>query len=428
MQDSDCEDNSLDGMSDIMCGENFNTLKKVPHWMDLSDCKRCISIEPPLEFQDKPNILLYKDLADKLVPKIVKEGIMFYCTTFANSIVQYPSQDMMLSYWTSEFLPFGNPPNSTHSLVQSRLSSSHNSLSVPAACKVDDSTFITQAVSHDTLVGGQISDIYNVPFDSDMYAVPADVVRQPSRPKRIQQHKKKRRNTSSCNDFDDCIKQSRQSSVKKYYINYVNCNRTKRHSVAGSSGNGPAEPLHMTLQEVHSYLQTLYSSSSDSSVHTSKVVKKRESAIVTDNNVVNSNALPSQKIKKNTFLINVRNKHVKDTDNISKEQSSAVKCNKTKKSVRISSLKQTLCNIFRFRRFISPEKKKNNEEALMDKENYKPITNRALPPVPAKKQDVEEQGVDFTTSIQKVKDVSCFSQWSTQNFGGTRDVFLSFFN
>uniref|UniRef100_A0A6P7GHC8 Uncharacterized protein LOC114342618 n=1 Tax=Diabrotica virgifera virgifera TaxID=50390 RepID=A0A6P7GHC8_DIAVI len=86
--------------------------------------------------------------------------------------------------------------SSRNSLGSSRLSSSHNSLSIPTTQKVDDSTFITQAVSHDTLSSNQISDLYNVPFDSDIYAVPIDVVKPPLKPKRAQLQRKRRRNTA----------------------------------------------------------------------------------------------------------------------------------------------------------------------------------------------------------------------------------------
>lgn len=461
LQDSDCEDkslsqaDSLDGMSDIMCGENFNTLKKGPHWIDLSECKHTTPIDPPPEFQDKPNILLYEALANKLIPKVINEGIHIYCKTYVkcmkltanNSPVQYSGHPVLTSYWTSEFLPFGSPPSTRRALVTSRLSSSHNSLSVPSARKVDDSSFITQAVSHDTLVSSQISDIYNVPFDSDIYAVPVDVVRQPSKHKRNQQHKKRRRNTSSCcHELDDRIKQARQSSVRRYYINYVKCNQflesreaiTKRHSVAGSSAHVDGEPIHMTLQEVRHYLQTLYSSSSDSSVHKDKDLKNKDAIIVANNNNNNNNnnnkysmdnkillssntkntrynsAHATSKFKKNTFLINIKNKRVKDPcEGINKEQISLSKSNKPKKTTpRMSSLKQTLCNIFKFRRFMSPDRKKTTEDAeygenivVVDKEARKPIINRALPPLPSKTEE-EEQGLDFTTSIQKVKDVS----------------------
>lgn len=66
-------------------------------------------------------------------------------------------------------------PNSRNS---SRLSSSHNSLATTGASnKVDDTTFITQAMSHDPLMSRQsILDFYNVPLDSDIYALPVDVV------------------------------------------------------------------------------------------------------------------------------------------------------------------------------------------------------------------------------------------------------------
>lgn len=69
-------------------------------------------------------------------------------------------------------------PSSRSSLGgSSRLSSSHNSLTVAYTRQVDDSTFIKQAVSHDTLSSNQISDLYNVPFDSDVYSLPVDVVK-----------------------------------------------------------------------------------------------------------------------------------------------------------------------------------------------------------------------------------------------------------
>lgn len=441
MNYSDCDvkslsqADSLDGMSDIMHSENFNTLKKGPHCNDSSDYKLSMPIEPPFQFQDKPNLLLYKNLADSLIPKIISEGIRNYCrmVTKHSTPLQSSSQQVM-SYWTSDFLQFGSPPSSSRSLVSSRLSSSHNSLSVPTAQKVDDSSFITQAVSHDVLVGGPISDMYNVPFDSDMYAVPVDVIKQPFRPKRIQQHKRRRRNTSCCHEFDDRMKQYRQYNAKKYYINYVQCNHilnsreaiAKRHSVAASSASVDVEPVQMTLQQVRHYLQTLYSSSSDSSLHLDKDNRSKNSLVVTNNNKYSDNNIiiscngknerynsnnSSPKFKKSAFLINLRNKRVKDScDLMNKEQISLNKTNnKTKKSPRMSTLKQTLCNIFRFKKIVSPNTKKQIdsdnyvENVLADQESHRTITNRALPPLPYNSNE-GEQGMDFPTSIQKVKD------------------------
>lgn len=62
----------------------------------------------------------------------------------------------------------------------------------------------------------QISDLYNVPFDSDVYAVPVDVVKPPVKPKRAQQLKKRRRNTAcGCRDLE--VRQCRYMSSKKNY-------------------------------------------------------------------------------------------------------------------------------------------------------------------------------------------------------------------
>lgn len=430
MNYSDCDvkslsqADSLDGMSDLTHTENFNTLKKGPNWNDPHECRISIPIDPPFQFQDKPNLLLYRNLADALIPNIINEGIRNYCKTIKKLHI---SSQHVMSYWT-----FGSPPSSSRSLVSSRLSSSHNSLSVPNAQKVDDSSFITQAVSHDVLVSGPISDIYNVPFDSDMYAVPVDVIKQPFQPKRILQHKKRRRNTSCCHELDDRIKQYRQYNAKKYYVNYVQCNHildgrdaiTKRHSVAGSSANVDVEPVHMTLQQVRRYLQTLYSSSSDSSIHIDKE-NRNKNLLVTNNNKYSDNKIliscngkngryntsSSPKFKKNAFLMNIKNKRVKDScDLISKDQISVSKANnKSKKpSARMSTLKQTLCNIFRFKKIVPNDTKKPDgdnyvENVVSIQENSKPITNRALPPLPFKAIG-DEQGLDFSTSIQKVKD------------------------
>uniref|UniRef100_A0A8D8E8B8 Suppressor of cytokine signaling 7 n=2 Tax=Culex pipiens TaxID=7175 RepID=A0A8D8E8B8_CULPI len=60
--------------------------------------------------------------------------------------------------------------------LHKRFSSSHNSLSDSACKKIDDSIFITQAMSHDELDDNKILDFYNVPLDSDVYSAPVDFV------------------------------------------------------------------------------------------------------------------------------------------------------------------------------------------------------------------------------------------------------------
>lgn len=183
----------------------------------------------------------------------------------------------------------GNRPNSRNSL-NSRLSSSHNSLSVSNANKADDSIFITQAMSHDALLTREISDFYNVPIDSDIYAFPIDMIKPPpdakdtiiskykdsiksnqkNRLKYSRNNKRrKRNNNNNINNLnnnntstDDNI-----SGIDKLEIDNKSktkaANKTaaddKRHSVP----ENPIEPLHMTLDEVKQFYHTLYSDAKD---------------------------------------------------------------------------------------------------------------------------------------------------------------------
>ncbi|XP_049818891.1 uncharacterized protein LOC109594116 isoform X2 [Aethina tumida] len=433
-------------MSDIMCGENFNTLKKGPNWTDFTTKHSASPIEPPPEFQDKPKTAspVIEFFCERLSNQIFCKALCEYRDTELRKLRLFTQFHRPLHhllsrpYWTPEFIPFSpchhiGRPSSRSSLGSSRLSSSHNSLSVPTAHRVDDSTFITQAVSHDTLSSNQISDLYNVPFDSDMYAVPIDVVKPPLRPKR-NQHKKRRRNTSSgCRELE--VRQCRLITGKKTAIRaekyqWSTVQDTKRHSVAGTSAP-QGEPIHMTLQEVRQYLQTLYSSSSDSSEPKEKIYKPKPSILVTNNNKYpldniimskENTASPNNRTKKSTFLINIKNKKVKDScDNVGKQMSMSPtkKEEKRKKTpTRLFSLKQTLCNMFRFRRFLSPEHVKADRGTdVQEKLSYgssgnllddvhNNLSSRALPPLPAKEGAVvcEDKTFDFATNIQRVKD------------------------
>lgn len=191
----------------------------------------------------------------------------------------------------------------------------------------------------------------------------------------------------------------------------------------------------MTLQEVRHYLQTLYSSSSDSSDHKERSSCRPKHPLIvaenkyateqnstprdTTNCVVNTNG----RTKKSTFLINIKNKKVKDScdNNVGKQIniSQTSKTDKRKKTpAKLFSFKQTLCNMFRFKRFLSPEHVKCDVSDVQEKTNYisnsslaeethNNISNRALPPLPFKEEEKaeDEQILDFATSIQRVKDV-----------------------
>lgn len=474
-QNSDFEDkslsqtDSLDDMSDIMYGENFNTLKKGPNWNDISSSKHTLAIEPPPEFQDKPNQLVpikrqsnskklphwLNDYANELMLIVIKDAMEIYCQIITNrnqlyyKCFSHQKQIFVMprTFLTSDWLLFSPihnnaRPSSRNSLGSSRLSCSHNSLSVPSTCKVDDSNFITQAVSHDTLTSNQISDLYNVPFDSDMYAVPVDVVKPPLKPKRNHQQKTRRRNTCFNNE-SHC-----STTTKPHKSNTASSGSVskKRHSVAGSSVKHVEEPIHMTLQEVRQYLQTLYSSSSDSSEHRNQDKQKlksnapekptsnykyKETVSIQGGKIIctndDNNTLSYRcKNKKNTFAITNKNNNKKSKDsicelnrkrNISNNNNEERRCPVRSFS---SSLKQTLCNLFRFRRFVSGSNSSSKYTSSKDSESAYggsinisedgrrgPLASRALPPLPSENRSSNQpKTMDFATSIEKVKDVS----------------------
>ncbi|KAM7347335.1 suppressor of Cytokine Signaling at 16D isoform 1-T6 [Cochliomyia hominivorax] len=189
-----------------------------------------------------------------------------------------------------------NRPNSRNSL-NSRLSSSHNSLSVSSANKPDDSIFITQAMSHDALLTREISDFYNVPIDSDIYALPVDMIRSEkegfkrnhrhhtsecvphetkemvvdtscnkhniakchhqTKSSRKNRNKRKKRTTSNCMDNSECSDQAPShistNTTSRYTTTFISTS-----SIQGDSNN-ISEPLHMTLDEVKQFYHTLYS-------------------------------------------------------------------------------------------------------------------------------------------------------------------------
>lgn len=189
-----------------------------------------------------------------------------------------------------------NRPNSRNSL-NSRLSSSHNSLSVSSANKPDDSIFITQAMSHDALLTREISDFYNVPIDSDIYALPVDMIRSEkerfkhnhrhhtsecvahetkeialhsscnkhniakchhqTKSNRKNRNKRKKRSTSNCIDNAECSDQApthiSTSTASRYTATFISTS-----SIQDDTTN-ISEPLHMTLDEVKQFYHTLYS-------------------------------------------------------------------------------------------------------------------------------------------------------------------------
>lgn len=341
-------------------------------------------------------------------------------------------------------------PSSRNSL-SSRLSSSHNSL--VTQFQTDDSSFITQAISHDTLSAktSDITDMYNVPFDSDIYAVPIDMVR-PSHSNLKHKGKKnlrsnKKRVKSSSQTITQSVSQDRShkawkesSSTSKSKEN----SKTKRHSLPGSSvkksTDSDTDSLHLTLREMRKYLHTLYSSSSDSesrnavalvnnndttSKHTDKNLSGKIFAIQNSESMKNlesnNNNQKINKIKNKKNKENTCPKEVTDDKNGSKKEAPKLtpklaKETKIKNSpVRILSitLRQSFCNLFRWRRH-TPAEGTQVEEVTCSDTTAPAAVRRALPPLPQSPRTTrraaneEEKIRDFATSIQKVKDVCIF--------------------
>lgn len=348
----------------------------------------------------------------------------------------------------------GNRPSSRNSL-SSRLSSSHNSL--VTQFQADDSSFITQAISHDTLTAktSDITDMYNVPFDSDIYAVPIDMVR-PSQSNMRNKVKKPPRNnkkrgkstlpTTAANNFPiDKTHKPKENNRHKDIKN-------KRHSLPSSSckkgtGDSDTDSLHLTLREMRKYLHTLYSSSSDSEcratinkknnpivtnvgIHTKHTSKDTSTTVfLKESNDITETNNNHRKANKNSFGINVKNK--KHKENIPKDM---IELDKNEKAVKKSitnqnqkvkmspvrilsiNLKQSFCNLFRWRRHPVVENTTDVEKVNSNKEESPPAAvRRALPPLPppphmhqgTRRTTTDEDTVmDFATSIQKVKDVS----------------------
>ncbi|KAJ8737254.1 hypothetical protein PYW07_000525 [Mythimna separata] len=470
LQESDFDEKSLSlcestETSERMCGDFFNTVKKGPGKVTLT------TIEPPPEFQDSPT----SDNIEKCPAVHVPPTVVFtldagdskaistrhispiYPRKFKPESLYERRQCLNHRFASPRLLHLSpcrvNRPSSRNSL-SSRLSSSHNSL--VTQFQADDSSFITQAISHDTLTTktSDITDMYNVPFDSDIYAVPIDMVR-PSQSNVRNKGKKPPRNIKKRGKNTLPTTASNNTPVDKSHKTKENNRtkdvKTKRHSLPSSSckkstGDSDTDSLHLTLREMRKYLHTLYSSSSDSEcratinkknnpivsnvgIHAKHMGKDASSAVFLKESNELTRTLETnnnhRKANKNSFGMNVKNKKHKENipkDVIELEKSDKVvkKTNQSQKvkmsPVRILSinLKQSFCNLFRWRRQPVVDNATDVEKVSERAEESPPAAvRRALPPLPApahvhqgarRAANEEETVMDFATSIQKVKD------------------------
>ncbi|XP_026756709.2 uncharacterized protein LOC113516487 isoform X1 [Galleria mellonella] len=478
LQESDFDERSLSlcestETSERMCGDFFNTVKKGPGKVVVT------TIEPPPEFQDNPvpvnidnftavyvppTIIYSNESATKSksssldIPMSTRHVSPIYPRKLKPESLYERRQCLNHRFASPRLLHLSpcrtNRPSSRNSL-SSRLSSSHNSL--VTQFQADDSSFITQAISHDTLSAktSDITDMYNVPFDSDIYAVPIDMVRPShvntrSKGKKFPRSNKKRGKSTPQSIGTSHLPLDRNHKLKE--TSRHKDVKTKRHSLPSSTCKKSAtdsdtDSLHLTLREMRKYLHTLYSSSSDSECR--NTMNKKNNTIMTNVGIHSrhstkdagatvflkeSNEGPKsvetnnnhKKTNKNSFGMNAKNK--KHKENIPKDIIEVDKNDKTLKKmssnqnqkvkmspVRILSinLKQSFCNLFRWRRQSVIDNNTDIEKVNGSKENSPPpAVRRALPPLPLpqtpqtsrRPANEEETVMDFATSIQKVKD------------------------
>ncbi|XP_053623603.1 uncharacterized protein LOC128682784 [Plodia interpunctella] len=479
LQESDFDERSLSlcestEASERMCGDIFfNTVKKGPGKVILT------TIEPPPEFQDNlvnvdkltavyvpPSIVYTNESSEKSkssgldISMTARHASPLYPRKLKPESLYYERRQCLNHRFTSPRLLHLSPCRanrpSSRSSLSSRLSSSHNSL--VTQFQTDDSSFITQAISHDTLSAktSDITDMYNVPFDSDIYAVPIDMIRPNhsnvrNKGKRPPRSNKKRGKSTPQNIGMNHTAVDRNHKPKDI-VRYKDV-KTKRHSLPSSSckknaTDSDTDSLHLTLREMRKYLHTLYSSSSDSecrntmnkksnpinvgmhnkqSKDTATAVFLKESNDVFKPVETNNN---HKKSNRNTFGMNAKNKKhkesSKDITEVEKNDKPVKKMSSNQKPkmspVRILSLnlRQSFCNLFRwhnvFRRTQS-ESAAEVERVAGSKESPPPAAvRRALPPLPpaaksphtsrrhASGSAEEETVMDFAKSIQRVKD------------------------
>lgn len=323
-------------------------------------------------------------------------------------------------------------PQTTH-VSPSRVRPSSKTLNHQnSQLQVGDATYIGPGTQETTSENASnIPDMYTVPFDSDIYAVPVDMVRpchsiniKPRVKKTRKSHKRRNKGVShipySAPPIGDATNEAGPSSNNSE-------SKSKRHSLPGTSDKKAEESdtdtLHRTLREMRKYLNTLYSSSSSDAdqqmltlpYYNEKYRQQADKAVSCDpkdiETFMNIDNDDNKQIIKRSGAIILKPKKNKNTE--------IVKIDKKKESPKSNynrniytpvrtltiNFKQTLCNWFRWRRHTPTE---ILEEIPSNEVSIPSMVRRALPPLPTSqstRRNVNGQVVmDFATSIEKVKD------------------------
>jgi hypothetical protein len=258
-------------------------------------------------------------------------------------------------------------PNSKSS-INSRLSSSHNSLTVPTN-KADDSIFITSAMSHDQLGQNiEMSDFYNVPMDSDIYTLPIDVIHQQEQEEEECRAYRNRHRAMSDNNL---LGSTTTRSHKFHRSKNKRSKRKKRSDVGQEGGLRKISTSNVVSSQSFSVSQEYNRIASDKGKS-----KQAQTSIISNNHTTLVTADSKQLIRVSKGSIDM-GKIIKGDSNNNNSNTSA---KKSQFSISLN-LKQKFCSIFRFKK--SHQSPTRNVELTQEPEKkVNNLSTRALPPLP----------------------------------------------
>lgn len=261
-----------------------------------------------------------------------------------------------------------NPCNlNSKSSISSRLSSSHNSLTVPTN-KADDSIFITQAMSHDQLGHHiEISDFYNVPMDSDIYTLPIDVIH----------HQEEERQSSYRNHramSDNNLLGSSSTRSHKFHRSRNKRSKRKKRSDAGHESSRKMSSGNVVTSQ--SFTQEYNRVASDKT-------KSKLTQTSINNNIVDNSTKPRLKATSEASKI------IKGDTNNNSKYASTTGAKKSQFSISLN-LKQKFCSIFRFRK--SHQSPSVATQPAQESEKKVNLSTRALPPLPGLTGEIRDNG------------------------------------
>jgi hypothetical protein len=334
-------------------------------------------------FQKKfDKFLRSKFLTTNLTPTTTTSSIFYsFCHTGTNNV--------------------SNANPTSKSSLNSRLSSSHNSLTVPTN-KADDSIFITQAMSHDQLQGHnlEISDFYNVPLDSDIYTLPIDVINnnhhhenERCRHHRLSSSSAGRSHHRAMSDND--LLGGGSCAAKSHRFHRGKNKRSKRKKrCADESGNTSRKLSNASGSVVTSHSFTVTNHESNNRIKMSD--KLRGKSIPCDTKV-RKNSSDVKVVKSDT-----NNNSSKYGSTTTASSAAGVSAKKSQFSISLN-LKQKFCSIFRFRKShqASPTRNRWGFNLIIRCTLFNFIIITDVPQTSEKKGETQ---MDFAANIEKARE------------------------